>query len=372
MIGIAFALSFAFAARKKWQKVLLAALAGLQFFTMSLTNCRTIILVTSALLGGILCLIIAGNSWKRFLIGVMAALCVIVAGFRISGEIYEWHTENLKEKIAAQLQEQKEGSQKEETKKEESKKEETKKEETKKEESKKEETKKEETKKEETKKEETKKEETKKEETKKEETKKEGSKKETKSGEAEPEKSAEAPKETVPEIREKYKVNKKTGEIQLISDNKQKSFMENLDTLNGRTEIWKACIKELRDNTKIMLFGTEDVGFLISRNTYSDFVHAHNSWMETWMRLGLPGLLIALAYTWLALRCVWVLFWSKQVELAKKVLVILVACLLVAGFLEPYLFMTNVYYHTVDFIFFFCLGYLDYWRGQLSGKYADL
>ena len=39
----------------------------------------------------------------------------------------------------------------------------------------------------------------------------------------------------------------------------------------------------------------------------------------------------------------------------------LTMCVMLAGFLEPYLFITNVYYHVTDFAFFILTGYLDYW-----------
>ena len=49
------------------------------------------------------------------------------------------------------------------------------------------------------------------------------------------------------------------------------------------------------------------------------------------------------------------------VELWKKILAMLTMCVMATGFLEPYLFITNVYYHVTDFAFFFLTGYLDRW-----------
>ena len=46
---------------------------------------------------------------------------------------------------------------------------------------------------------------------------------------------------------------------------------------------------------------------------------------------------------------------------AAFVLVFQGGIVLAAGFLEPYLFITNVYYHVSDFMFFFLTGYLDFW-----------
>ena len=54
MIGIAFAAVFLVQSRKHVVKVLLAVAIVLQFAAMALTNCRTTLLLTSALFGGIL------------------------------------------------------------------------------------------------------------------------------------------------------------------------------------------------------------------------------------------------------------------------------------------------------------------------------
>lgn len=167
-------------------------------------------------------------------------------------------------------------------------------------------------------------------------------------------------------IKGNVKVNQETGEITIRAKNQQSTLSNDMKTLNGRTKIWKAALQAVRDNKRIALWGTEDVGPAISWYNSFDVVHAHNSWMEALVRLGIPGLLLALIFTGLAIRSAWVLVWSRQVELWKKVLAMLTMCVMVTGVLEPYLFITNVYYHVTDFVFFFLVGYLDYWRAQLS------
>lgn len=174
----------------------------------------------------------------------------------------------------------------------------------------------------------------------------------------------ETPKSAVPN----YSVNEETGEILIISQNGQGTLSNDMKTLNGRTGIWKAALSAVRDNKKLALWGTEYAGEAISPYNHFDVVHAHNSWMEAMMRLGVPGLLLALVFTVIAVRSAWVLVWSTGVEIWKKIIAVMTMCVMVAGFLEPYLFITNVYYHVTDFIFFFFTGYLDLWRKQLSEK----
>jgi len=169
-------------------------------------------------------------------------------------------------------------------------------------------------------------------------------------------------------LRGKVKVDKETGEIKIVAENGQNSLSNDMRTLNGRTEIWQAALQAIRDNKRIALWGTEDVAPAVSWYHRFPVVHTHNSWMEALMRLGLPGLLLALIYTGIAVRSAWILAWNRHAEIWKKLLAMLTMCVMVAGFLEPYLFITNVYYHTVDFLFFFLVGYLDFWCAQLPGR----
>ena len=79
------------------------------------------------------------------------------------------------------------------------------------------------------------------------------------------------------------------------------------------------------------------------------------------MRMGLPGLAMALVFTLLSAWSAAKLMLSPATELWKKIVAMLAMCVMASGFLEPYLFITNVYYHVTDFMFFFLTGYLDFW-----------
>ena len=135
-------------------------------------------------------------------------------------------------------------------------------------------------------------------------------------------------------------------------------------TLNGRTLIWGSALKAIRDNKALALWGTEYTGTAISVYNPFEVVHAHNSWMEALMRMGLPGLLMSLVFTAISVWSAAKLLLSQQTVLWKKVAAMMTMCVLVAGFLEPYLFITNVYYHVTDFAFFFLTGYLDLWSSH--------
>lgn len=162
-----------------------------------------------------------------------------------------------------------------------------------------------------------------------------------------------------------------TDEI-LQGDNMQGSLLEDLSTLNGRTGIWKSALTAIRNDKKLALWGTEYVGTMISIYNSFSVVHSHNSWIEALMRMGLPGLLISLVFTAVAVWSAVRLILDQNTELWKKVIALTTVCIMGAGFLEPYLFITNVYYHVTDFVFFFFTGYLDYWSSSLPSNKKEI
>ena len=153
------------------------------------------------------------------------------------------------------------------------------------------------------------------------------------------------------------------GETGLVigDDGTQGSLKEDMPTLNSRTEIWQAAISAVRNDSSLALWGTEYPGTVISLYNRFETYHAHNSWLEALLRLGIPGLLLSLVFTALSAWSAVKLILNQEVELWKKIIAMMTVCVMIAGFLEPYLFITDAYYHVTDFVFFFCTGYLDYW-----------
>lgn len=134
-------------------------------------------------------------------------------------------------------------------------------------------------------------------------------------------------------------------------------------TLNGRTEIWAAAVEGIRDNPRILLCGTENVGQTISPHWKMEVQHAHNAWVEALYQLGIPGLLLALVLTALTVWNAAVLLWRND-DLYRSCVAMVALCLMGCAVLEPYLFVVNIQFHYFDFLFLMCLGYLNQWRGQ--------
>lgn len=289
MIGIGFSAAFCMQTEKVWTKVLLVAAILLQFLAMALTNCRTTLLLTGALLGGIVFFLIFRGSWKQLLLGLLAAAVLLVGSFKLSGWVFRWNNDRL---VAAFSVSQ-------------------------------------------------------------EKTESVGN-----AIHAEPVQ-PDDPVAQATVAAENASAAKADGI--LMGQNEQGSLSNDMRTLNGRTLIWYSALRAVRDNKALALWGTEYVGTVISAYQFFPVVHSHNSWMEALMRMGLPGLLISLVFTAISVSCAVKLLFRKDTEVWKKTIAMMTMCILVTGFLEPYLFITNVYYHVMDFLFFFCTGYLDFW-----------
>lgn len=295
MIGIGFCLMFCMLTRKPLGKVLLIGAILLQLMAMALTNCRTTLLLTGALLGGTLFFLISKGGWKRFILGLAAAALVLVCTFKVSGMLYQWNNDRLLASFQAVQEEALPPAEKKEVSS-----------------------------------------------------------------------ASEIPAET--EAGEELAIMEDTGI--LLGDNQQKSLMNDLWSFNGRTQIWEATLKAVRNDNSLKLWGTEYTGTIISIYHWFDVEHAHNSWLETLMRMGIPGLVIALVFTVLSAWSGARLLLSQGTPLWKKTAAMLTLCVMATGFLEPYLFITNVYYHVTDFAFFFLTGYLDYWCSRKQEQAA--
>lgn len=149
----------------------------------------------------------------------------------------------------------------------------------------------------------------------------------------------------------------------LVANEYQGTLSGDLKTLNGRTYIWKYALAALGENPRIKFIGTEYVEMILSRYIASPLYHTHNSWLEALYRMGLPGLAAALVITVLAVWSALVVLW-RNTDLWKSCIALLTLCLLGCAMLEPYLFVADVSYFYLDFLFLMCLGYLCLWRKE--------
>ncbi|MDO5546402.1 MAG: O-antigen ligase family protein [Eubacteriales bacterium] len=268
MISVGLTAGLVVKGKRLWCKCLLLALTALEFWALSMTNSRAAIVLTCALLGGLVFCRLRKPGWKGLALAFAAALAAMILLFCVSRSIFSWNNARLTE-LARQAQQ---------------------------------------------------------------------------TGE-----------QIGLELNEKG---------QLATENGQGTFAKSMKTLNGRTEIWSAAMEALRDNPRILLFGTEHAGEIISPYwERMDAQHTHNAWLQALFQLGIPGLLAALALSVLAVWDGVVLLWRND-DLLHSCVAMVVLCLMGCAVMEPYLFVVNAQFHYFDFLFLLCLGYMNQWRGQ--------
>ncbi|MDY4755752.1 MAG: O-antigen ligase family protein [Candidatus Faecousia sp.] len=142
--------------------------------------------------------------------------------------------------------------------------------------------------------------------------------------------------------------------------NAQRSFLQDMFSFNGRTAIWKAAVKGLAENPKIMVCGTDNVAEVLAPNMTFNALHTHNPFLEVIYVLGIPGLVLALLITVLAFRGAFIILW-RNTDLWKSAVALSVLCLFGCGLLEPYLFVAKNNQHYLSIFFLTGVGYLHQW-----------
>lgn len=95
MVSIGLTTGYALQRKRLWQKCPLLLLSALEFWALCLTNSRAAILLTCALLGGIVFCALRKTGWKRLILAFAAAVAVLALLFGISRFIFSWNTNRL-------------------------------------------------------------------------------------------------------------------------------------------------------------------------------------------------------------------------------------------------------------------------------------
>ena len=148
----------------------------------------------------------------------------------------------------------------------------------------------------------------------------------------------------------------------------QNSLVEDLSSLNSRTTIWNASFMALNANRSHYIFGVDHPGQHMSYFCPFFQSHTHNSWIETLLGLGVPGFMLAMVFTLLTLWNGIVILLKYPLDVWKRTTAMVTLCMLVASFLEPYLFLPPLDYYIYNFIFLLCLGYLVHWQAEDNRK----
>lgn len=166
-------------------------------------------------------------------------------------------------------------------------------------------------------------------------------------------------------------VTRTTDGEQVIS---QRSLLADLSTLTGRTGVYAAIFPTFAENPPALLKGFDEAEMVaaVNRHTPMYYFHMHNSYLQTLMLTGLPGLLAALWLTWRLLSAtVRVLFVRGcGITPAQKLLTALPATLFLQGMLEHYLFLDSSHYSILNLLFCLFAGYVIRLGRQVSWRQA--
>lgn len=143
--------------------------------------------------------------------------------------------------------------------------------------------------------------------------------------------------------------------------NHARSFLIDVGTFGVRTQIWDATVRAIQENPALLLWGTSDPESQIAPLCTVPATHTHNTWLEMLIRFGIPGFVISVVLTIMAIRSAFVVLFHKDSDIWEKNIAMLVLCLLIVGVLEPFLYNADGNFHFINVFFFLCLGYLFEW-----------
>lgn len=152
-------------------------------------------------------------------------------------------------------------------------------------------------------------------------------------------------------------------------------LIQDISTLTGRTKIWKAIIPLVKARPKTVFIGLLNSELHSELGKYTKLPSsgdAHNAWLQTFLNMGLPGLILSICFTLFALRSAWHILISgmNKTSWAEKILVLLSLLLLVNCLTEWILFVEM--FSCVNMIFFFVLGYMLELEKRIAPKTKKL
>ena len=129
---------------------------------------------------------------------------------------------------------------------------------------------------------------------------------------------------------------------------------EDIGSFNGRTAIWKAAVTEMQKNKSILLLGTSPAlaEQTIGQYEASQGRNLHNSFLQMLFALGVPGLILMLAFlVSVFIASFRVVFSPAPLPLAERILPAALLAVLVLCCMESYLLLyPDVYFANVWFV----------------------
>lgn len=135
-----------------------------------------------------------------------------------------------------------------------------------------------------------------------------------------------------------------------------RDLFSDLSTMTGRTDIYKSLFKTIGERPGILLTGLKNSEIVQVIRRAANVEHAHNSYLQTLLNMGLPGLLMALYFSVRAVIASARLIFSRSAAFADQVLAVILLAFLVGTIPESYLF--TEYLTLANMPFFLVFGYV--------------
>jgi hypothetical protein len=159
------------------------------------------------------------------------------------------------------------------------------------------------------------------------------------------------------------------------SENKEKSsgaehdvFGDLYEGLHGFTErdrIWKSAFKGIAENPKVLFTGVDDIpGFINGRYGIRSKAHAHNSWIQMLLSMGIWGFAFTVVISFLAIKNSFLLLFRKKSTMFQKSICLFTLAVMGLGFFEIYLFGEYYPVNFVNAVYLLCTGYVTVWAKE--------
>ncbi len=155
-------------------------------------------------------------------------------------------------------------------------------------------------------------------------------------------------------------------------------LLENLSTLQGRTYVWEAAVRALKNEPALLLVGASPLFVMDAVEPYVGqlyggvpFAHLHSIFFQTLIAFGLPGLLLFGALVCYILYHAFRLFFcgAGKCTLAERTLPLLLFFCIAVDTVEIFLSFTDVIKHSNPW-FFLAGGYVAYLSNTRIAKRA--
>ena len=134
-----------------------------------------------------------------------------------------------------------------------------------------------------------------------------------------------------------------------------RSLLRDLSTMTGRTAIYQDILELIAEQPKILLTGMLNSDIVQVLLTHAGVEHAHNSFLQTLLNTGIPGLLLAVYFTVRAIRVSAKLLLSRKACWEDQILGAILLVFLIGTIPESYLF--TEYLTIANMPFFLIFGY---------------